>query len=182
MGAIGAIAREHLTERAIPFNNEIIEKIEKLTEELIKWNRIVPLISESDMGSIVSRHVMDSISGFMSIDHRHYSSIADIGSGNGFPGIIVGLFFPGKRVVLIENRRMKASFLKQACFKLSLANTTVYGRSAAKYDFSDTDIILARAFGSIEKVREYAGEDFTGTIGIYQKDSIELHVPRGTSR
>lgn len=182
MGEIGAIAREHLTERCIPFNSEIIEKIEILTEELIKWNRIVHLISESDMGSIVSRHVMDSISGFMSIDHTQYSSIADIGSGNGFPGIIIGLFFPGKEVVLIENRRMKASFLKQACFKLSLANTTVFDRSAAVYDFSDTDIILARAFGSIEKIREYAGDDFSGTIGIYRKESIKLYVPRGTSR
>ncbi|MFO8062409.1 MAG: 16S rRNA (guanine(527)-N(7))-methyltransferase RsmG [bacterium] len=182
MGEIGAVAREYLSERQIPHNNEIIEKIEIFTEELIKWNRVVPLISDSDRGSIVSRHVMDSISGFLSIDHAKYSSIADIGSGNGFPGIIVALFFPDKQVTLIENRRMKASFLKQACFKLSLSNTAVFDRSAAKYDFSDTDIILARAFGSIDTVREYAGRGFSGTIGIYQKDSIELHVPRGTSR
>ncbi|MDY6787004.1 MAG: 16S rRNA (guanine(527)-N(7))-methyltransferase RsmG [candidate division WOR-3 bacterium] len=182
MGQIGDIARKHLTERDIPFNNEIIEKIEILTEELIKWNRIVPLVSGTDMDSIVSRHVMDSISGFMSIDHNHYSRIADIGSGNGFPGIIIGLFFPDKQVVLIENRRMKASFLKQACFKLYQANTTVYARSAARYDFTDTDIILARAFGSIDKIRGYAGEEFSGTIGIYRKDRIELYVPRGTPR
>lgn len=148
-------------------------------KELLKWNRVITLISQSDKDHIIERHIINSIEMFRRIEDNAYGHIADMGSGNGFPGIMLAIFYREKQFTLIENRSKKASFLKQAIQQCSLENAEVYGANANTFDFSLTDLILARALGPIETVRGLIKSPFGGRIAIYRNNNIVLYDSKG---
>lgn len=148
-------------------------------EELLKWNRIITLISESDKDHLINRHIVNSIALFQRIDNDKYSSIADIGSGNGFPGIMLAIYYPQRQFTLIEHRGKKASFLKQTVQACRLNNVHVYARNAKTFDFASTELILARAFGDICTIIDMITGIFSGHIAIYRRNDIVLYNSSG---
>ena len=85
--------------------------------------------------------------------------LADVGSGGGIPGIVLGIVRPDAQVVLIESTKKKAEFLASAVKELKLVNVTVdsrraeeVGRSAARESF---DVVLARAVGTLDILIEW---------------------------
>ena len=156
-------------------NPEQLKKLSHYIALIHKWSKIIQLVSDKDRDHIIERHIINSIMIFNQIETDKYSKIADIGAGNGFPGIVLGIFYPEKLIALIENRSKKASFLNQAIYELELKNMNVFSANAEKYDFTQTDLILSRAFGDIKKVLSVIKSKFNGDIGVYQRDSIIMH-------
>ncbi len=163
----------------IEISSEQSKKLSHYIALIHKWSRVIQLISDGDKEQIIERHIVNSLIIFNQIETDKYSQIADIGSGNGFPGIVLGIFYPEKSITLIENRSKKASFLNQAIYELELINMNVFSANAEKYDFTQTDIILSRAFGDIKKVLSVIKNEFNGDIGIYQRDLIMLYNKNG---
>ncbi len=159
----------------IEYNDSIINKIFQYIQLLFKWNQKINLISENDTYNIIDRHIVDSILLFNTINKEEYKNIVDLGSGNGFPGIIINIFHNNKNIVLIEQRNKKASFLKQVIYELQLTNIDVFDKNSQFFDLSNTDLILSRAVGDYKKVKKMLNlKTFSGKIGIYKKDSIEI--------
>lgn len=165
--------------KGIPLSREQADRIIVYVKELLKWNSIITLISQSDKDHIIERHIINSIEMFRRIEDNAYAHIADMGSGNGFPGIMLAIFYRERHFTLIENRSKKASFLKQAIQQCSLANAEVYGANANTFDFSRTDLILARALGPVDTVRALIKSPFGGRIAIYRNNDIVLYDSNG---
>ena len=80
-------------------------------------------------------------------------SIVDLGSGGGFPGILLSIQKPKNKITLIESSTKKCYFLKKIIHNLSLTNTTIVNKTiTADNNIGKFDIITARAFSDIKKV------------------------------
>ena len=93
-------------------SREVYEKLIKYCELLCKWNNAINLISSKTIDDILERHVLDSLQLLKFIKNKNIS-IIDIGSGAGFPAIILSIAGVSD-VTLIESDSRKAAFLLQA--------------------------------------------------------------------
>jgi len=117
--------------------------------ELIKWNRTTNITRIIEPRAVALKHFLDSIliTRYINIACR---TIADVGSGGGFPGIPLAIFEPECSVVVMDSVGKKCAFLKHVVRALGLANIEVYhGRAEAYPALATFDLAVSRALGSI---------------------------------
>lgn len=126
---------------------------------IIEWNRRFNLTAIKDMGDIVIKHLLDSLS-IVPFIPRDASNFIDIGAGAGLPGIPVKLVRPHLEVFLVDSVGKKVSFMEEAIKQLELERTTaVKGRAEElgrieKYREA-FDVCAARAVASMNVLLEY---------------------------
>ena len=127
-------------------------RLHQLLEELARWNRQFNLTGISDLESMVTHHVLDSLA-----VHRylHGASIADVGTGAGFPGLPLALVNPERRFTLIDSNGKKIRFVSHAVRTLGLMNVeALHTRVEALRPERPFDTVLARAFAPLSELLE----------------------------
>lgn len=132
-----------------------ILQLEKFKELLLKWNKRVNLISRNDEELIDERHIADSMELLNYLPTDKSISILDLGSGAGFPGLILRIFGYGN-ITLVEADQKKSIFLKDACACLGLKCIIENERIESINPIHKYDVITARALSSISKLLEYS--------------------------
>ena len=112
---------------------------------LREWNPRINLVARGTIDHVRERHVADSLQLCEWLPPQ--GMIVDLGSGAGFPGLIVGLA-TGRPVILVEADKRKAAFLREAA-RLTGTAATVIASRIEESGLQDVDIILARALGSL---------------------------------
>ena len=145
-----------ILKKDLNFDDLSIEKLKKFSELVLKENQIHNLISKSTEKSIWFRHILDSAQILRFIDFR-LSSLADLGTGAGFPGLIVEIFNKNKsfHVKLYEKSPVKRAFLNSVIKSLDL-RAKVLGD--INNEILDADIITCRAFKKLEKIIQVSRE------------------------
>lgn len=128
-------------------------------EELVqKWNPAINLVSKASLPQLWSRHILDSVQIFSHCPDRA-ASWADLGSGGGFPGLVVALLAkelkPSLSVTLVESDLRKATFLRQAAQALKLRITVIDQRIEAVEPL-DADVLSARALAPLSDLLGFA--------------------------
>ena len=133
-----------------------ISDIKIFINELLKANKKHNFISKSTEQVIWHRHILDSAQLVKFIDFSK-SSLSDLGSGAGFPGLILGLFCKNKdfHVKLYEKSPVKRAFLSYISDRLSL-KIQILGN--VYKDFIDTDYIVCRAFKKLDAIIQVSRE------------------------
>jgi 16S rRNA (guanine527-N7)-methyltransferase len=130
-------------------SRETIEKLKIYHKFLIEKNKTLNLIGKNTENSIFSRHFKDSAQIYDLIDKK--LDIIDIGSGAGFPGIIVKILMENENlrgnIILIEKSPKKSNFLRDLCIKLGL-KIKIENKRLEIYDFVETSTVVSRAFKS----------------------------------
>lgn len=80
--------------------------------ELLRWNKHINLTAITDRDEIIHKHFLDSLSVLEHISLKSGDSVIDIGTGAGFPGIVLKIYMPDIRLTLIESSKKKVGFLK----------------------------------------------------------------------
>ena len=128
------------------------ERLHRHVAELVRWNKAINLVSASTLADTWDRHVVDSAQ-LVPLAPSFPSHWADLGSGAGFPGLVVAIILaetsPETRVTLIESDRRKASFLREVARLLGLAATVVTERIEATAPLS-ADVVSARALAPLD--------------------------------
>ncbi|MBM4152786.1 MAG: 16S rRNA (guanine(527)-N(7))-methyltransferase RsmG [Kiritimatiellaceae bacterium] len=120
-------------------------------EELIEWNLTTNLTRIVEPRDVAIKHFLDSILITRYIDIAG-KTIADAGSGAGFPGIPLAILDPSSRIVLMESVGKKCAFLKHAVRTLGLNNVEVYnGRAESWPEPGSFDLAVSRALASLAK-------------------------------
>ncbi|HSD79991.1 MAG TPA: 16S rRNA (guanine(527)-N(7))-methyltransferase RsmG, partial [Solirubrobacteraceae bacterium] len=111
-----------------------------------------------DPAVAVELHVADSLDGLRVGALAAPTSIADVGSGGGFPGLVLALARPGSRVALVESVARKCAFLRRAAAALELANVEVVQARAESWPagLRGQDVVTARALAALPVLVEYA--------------------------
>ena len=115
---------------------------------LLKWNKVINLISRNSEKDIWERHILDSLQLLKYIDFS--DMIIDIGSGGGFPGIVLSICGV-KNTVLIESDKKKSVFLAQASKLSSNKIIIVDERIDEKFNMN-CDILTSRGFSSLTNI------------------------------
>ncbi|HWF99070.1 MAG TPA: 16S rRNA (guanine(527)-N(7))-methyltransferase RsmG [Steroidobacteraceae bacterium] len=127
-------------------------RLRQLLEELSHWNQRFNLTGLSDLESMVSHHVLDSLA-----VHRYLqgAAIADVGTGAGFPGLPLALVNPERRFTLIDSNGKKIRFVSHAVRSLGLMNAEpLQARVEALRPERPFDTVLARAFAPLPQLLE----------------------------
>ena len=130
-------------------SRETIEKLKIYQKFLIEKNKTLNLIGKNTEKSIFSRHFKDSAQIYDLIDKK--LDIIDIGSGAGFPGIIVKILMENEslngNIILVEKSSKKSNFLRDLCIKLGL-KVKIENSRLETYVFLKTSTVVSRAFKS----------------------------------
>tara|TARA_B100000900_G_C20420013_1_gene650541 strand:+ start:277 stop:891 length:615 start_codon:yes stop_codon:yes gene_type:complete len=143
-------------ENHLKYSSKSISKIKIFVNELIRANKKHNFISKSSENVIWHRHVLDSAQLVKFINFSK-GSLSDLGSGAGFPGLILALFNNNEdfHVKLYEKSPVKRAFLENITDKLSL-KVQIYGNI---YDeVIDSNYIVSRAFKKLEAIIQVSRE------------------------
>ncbi|HJD55625.1 MAG TPA: 16S rRNA (guanine(527)-N(7))-methyltransferase RsmG [Rickettsia endosymbiont of Pyrocoelia pectoralis] len=132
----------------IEIPHEIIEKLKIFQALVQKWNRAINLVSETDVQNLWKRHILDSLQLIQYIDNKKIH-IVDIGSGAGFPGIVLSIAGIAQ-VTLVEADLRKCIFLEKAA-KISGNNIQIINQRIEKIQIN-CDILVCRAFSSLNTI------------------------------
>lgn len=113
---------------------------------LAKWNQAYNLTAVRDATEMVPRHLLDSLA---ALPYIHGTSLADIGSGGGLPGIPLAIARPDLNITLIESNGKKARFLREAARSLPLPNVRVI-EARVQMAAGLFDTVTCRAFASLQ--------------------------------
>ena len=135
----------------LKFSTEDLDKLHIFHEELLKFNKKYNLISKSTENNIWHRHILDSAQLIKFIDFNSNVSLSDMGSGAGFPGVVLAIFNknPSFHVKLYEKSSVKCDFLDKVRTRIGV-KYEIYG------DYKKEDIssyyIISRAFKKLAEI------------------------------
>ena len=146
----------NILQNQLNFSTKAISDIKIFINELLRANKKHNFISKSTENIIWHRHILDSAQLVKFIDFSK-GSLSDLGSGAGFPGLILALFNTNKdfHVKLFEKSPVKRAFLNQISKKLSI-NVDIFGN--VYEEFVDTDYIVSRAFKKLGPIIQVSRE------------------------
>ena len=148
---MNSLISEGLDELGYENDPLLIEKLEIYLATLKKWNRVYNLTAIDEDSEIIVKHFLDSLSVNRYIQNS--GRILDVGTGAGFPGLILALFNPEKSFVLVDGVSKKISFLQEMIGKLNLKNVIAVHTKVEQYNEAEQfDIIISRAFADIKKM------------------------------
>ena len=130
-----------------------LQRLEILASELIKENARQNLISKPSECQIWRRHIADSAQLLEYVPRETLSGPwLDLGTGAGFPGLVIAALQPSCEVVLVESRARRVAWLQRACTAMSLENVQIEGKRLEVVKPFDAAVISARAFAPLEKL------------------------------
>ena len=130
------------------FPEGIYDKLAAYLELLLKWNARVNLTAIREPEEMVRRHFGESL--FAGLQLGETTSLLDLGSGAGFPGIPIQLLRPEIRVTLAEARARKAAFLREAVWTLGLKSEVWAARAEAMPPNRRFDTVALRAVDGMD--------------------------------
>lgn len=156
-----------------PVSRETEERLALLVAELARWQAAKNLVSSTTLGDVWTRHIADSLQ--IQALAPEASRWLDLGSGGGFPGLVIGICLagrPGGHIDLVESNARKCAFLRHAA-RVTGAPVTVH--AARIEDVVDgfvgkVDVVTARALAPLPKLLDWCKELLrTGTLGLFPK-------------
>ena len=108
----------------LPYSNAQLDKLIAFYQELSVWNKKTGFL-KAEGESLVIKHFFDSLAAAPLLSQMNFSTIADIGTGAGFPGIPLSIFLPDKLFTLVERSGKKNAFLNNCKSLFSLDNVCV---------------------------------------------------------
>ncbi|HVR90049.1 MAG TPA: 16S rRNA (guanine(527)-N(7))-methyltransferase RsmG [Novosphingobium sp.] len=149
-----AEAREWL--RRLPtFDRAAEERLELLVGLLAEENTRQNLVSAASLGKVWRRHIVDSAQLLAHVS-RETTPWLDLGTGAGFPGLVIAALLPDQEVLLVESRARRIDWLQRAASALGLRHVRIIGASLERVPDQKVRVISARAFASLPKLLELA--------------------------
>lgn len=140
----------------ILINDEKLSKLKILYEELIKYNFHTNLTRITSLEDVYLKHYYDSLTICKVIDLNKVNNLIDVGTGAGFPGIVLKIFFPDLSVTLLDSNQKKVEWLKFICDKLGLNVHIIKNRieNYAEENLNSFDIVTSRAVANLRVLSE----------------------------
>lgn len=156
-----------------PVSRETEERLALLADELAKWQKIKNLVSAATLDRVWTRHIADSLQLLQHVPER--SRWLDMGSGGGFPGLVIGIALVdqgGGHIDLVESNGRKCAFLRHIA-RLTDAPVTVHQarlETAVAAFAGKIDVVTARALAPMDLLLAWGSSLLTtGAVGLFLK-------------
>lgn len=152
--------KDMLSELDIQVTDQMLVQFDKYYEMLVEWNKVMNLTSIVDYNEVLCKHFIDSLSIVRAVQMDKISSIIDIGTGAGFPGIPIKIVFPHVKVTLLDSLNKRVKFLNAVINELELKNiTAIHGRAedfAKQTNYRESyGLCVSRAVANLSTLSEY---------------------------
>ena len=144
------------SELGINLSDEQKEQLSIFAMTLIDYNKHTNITAITDINQVYLKHFYDSLTIIKVCNLNENITVLDIGSGGGFPGLVLGIVFPNLRITLLDSNHKKTNFQNFIINKLGLLNIStinnraeIYYKSGNKYD-----LVVARAVANLTILSE----------------------------
>lgn len=127
-------------------------RVDALARLLAEENTRQNLVSAASLGEVWRRHIADSAQLLPHVPRETDGVWLDLGTGAGFPGLVIAALRPELRVIMVESRARRIEWLVRACAELGLVNAQVEGRRLEQLDSFPARVISARAFAPLDRL------------------------------
>lgn len=160
-----------LQAQEITLSPKQLEQFELYFSELVSWNEKMNLTGITEREQVYMKHFYDSLSLAFFMNMGEVNTLADIGSGAGFPGIPLKICFPHLKLTIVDSLSKRISFLQHVCDTLQLKNVQlIHGRAedvARQFIHRDAyDLVTARAVARLALLNEFC-LPFTRKDGVF---------------
>ena len=141
----------------IKVTEEQLQKLDKYYELLIEWNDKINLTSITKKEDVYLKHFYDSLTLFKAYDLTKNIKVLDVGTGAGFPGIVLKIFFDNIDITLVDALSKRINFLNEVISELKLKNiTAIHSRieDFAKENREQFDLVTSRAVARLNILNE----------------------------
>ena len=148
---------EELSKIGINLNEKQIKQLKEYCDLIIEWNDKINLTAITDPKDIYLKHFYDSLTLFKAIDLNRELNLCDVGSGAGFPGIVLKIVYPNLEIVLVDSLNKRVTFLNTVIKKLHLEKIEAIHERAeiyAKENREKYDLVTARAVANLTMLSE----------------------------
>lgn len=151
--------REKAAEYGIKLDDRALERFDIYARMLVEWNEKINLTAITDPEEIVIKHFLDCLTVFSKVEIKEGARIIDVGTGAGFPGVVMLIARPDLQVTLMDSLNKRLNVIKDILEKLELTAEVVHSRAEdggqnkayrERYDFS-----TARAVTNLRDLTEY---------------------------
>ena len=143
----------------IKLDDNQIEMLEEYFSLLVEWNQKLNLTAITDDMGVAVKHFADSLSIFNYIDIPQNARVIDVGTGAGFPGIVLKIARPDIELTLLDSLKKRFIFLEEVINKLDLEAKFIQGRAEDYGNNIDCresyDLVVSRAVANLNTLSEY---------------------------
>lgn len=152
--------KEYIEKVGIILSDEQADRLNRYYEMLVEKNKVMNLTAITEYRDVVIKHFADSMAVVNAFDIKNAGTLIDIGTGAGFPGIVLKIVFPELKITLLDSLNKRINFLNEVICELSLTGIeTIHGR-AEDYAHNDLyrekyDVCVSRAVANLSTLSEY---------------------------
>ena len=138
-----------------PVTDEVLAKLQTYADLLVKWQAKINLVGPDTLPNLWSRHILDSAQLAPLIEAG--ARVIDIGSGAGFPGLVLAILLKEQGIDLhvVESDQRKCAFMREVN-RVCEAGATIHTARIEALDSLQADIITSRALASLDQLLEFA--------------------------
>lgn len=141
-----SLLKQGLLELQLSADEQKTQQLLAYVELLLHWNKTYNLTAAESAEEIIIRHILDSLTVLPMVKGK---LVVDVGSGAGFPGVVLAVFLPDVSVIVLDSNNKKTRFLTQVKVALKLKNLEVVHQRIEDFQRDNIDIIVSRAFSSL---------------------------------
>ncbi len=153
------ILKSYIPEHAEPLTEEQYAQLEKYAALLVEWNEKMNLTAITDPEGIAIKHFLDCLAYLKRANIPQGAKVADVGTGAGFPGVVLKIARPDIKLTLIDSLQKRLNFLSTVLSELGLKANLVHARAEdAGHDKAlreSFDLVTARAVANLAVLSEY---------------------------
>ncbi len=150
--------KAELNQLGISYTDHQLFQLEQYYQLLLEWNQKMNLTAIIQKEEVYLKHFYDSLTLTKIINLNEQETLCDIGTGAGFPGIVLKIFFPHLKMTLVDSLQKRTIFLKNTIDVLQLKNVEVCNARAEEYALKNRekfDVVTARAVAHLRILLEY---------------------------
>ena len=141
---------EGLQRMDLKLSDQMIDQLMTYLNLVEKWNRVYNLTAIREREEMIKLHFLDSLS---ILKHMLVKNILDVGSGAGFPGIVLAITKPELKVTVMDSVNKKTTFMQQVKSELSLTNLDVLNSRVEDYQPTTLfEAVTSRAFSNLKNM------------------------------
>ena len=131
-----------------------LKQLERYYELLIEYNKVMNLTGITDKEDVYLKHFYDSLTITKVIELNKYETLCDVGTGAGFPGLVLKIMFPNLKVTLLDSLNKRLNFLNVVIKELNLKEVETVHSRVEEYK-KQFDVVVARAVAPLNILLEY---------------------------
>jgi 16S rRNA (guanine(527)-N(7))-methyltransferase GidB len=141
---------EVITKYFTDFSEKQLQQFAALKDLYVDWNEKINVISRKDMDNFYEHHVLHSLAIATQFDFPNEYNIIDIGTGGGFPGIPLAIFFPEVKFHLVDSINKKLKVVNEVANAIELTNVTTQHTRAEDIKDKKFDVVVSRAVAPLK--------------------------------